>query len=200
MLGPEAKGENPVRKSLLSCGVDLGSRTRGEHLDNKSTLIIMMNTQHNENPYGVERISQADQLLPGSLPVGDQAGRGRQSVTGNTTAREKRKEWSRQDNINVMKCFYLSHPEKRGYMKRMLQIWKERRLFDITDQRIADQVRVVKRNGLMSTLDLVEVKNRVLNVLPSQVEIENNLVRQDEHTEETADDTIIEENRMREEP
>jgi len=143
----------------------------------------MMNTQTNENPYGVEEASQTTQLLPGSLPVGNQAGRGRQSVTGNIVTRERRKEWSRQDNIKVMECFYLSQPERRGYMKRMHQIWKERRLFSVTDQRIADQARVIKRNGLLSSLELEEIKNRVLNV-PTSAETEVNL-QEEEISEET---------------
>lgn len=83
---------------------------------------------------------------------------------GNITTTERRKVWSRQEIINAMEFFCLSQPERRGYMKRMLQLWQERRLFDISDQRIADQVRVIRRNGLMSNLELEEIKNRVLNV------------------------------------
>ena len=49
-------------------------------------------------------------------------------------------------------------------MKRMHQIWKDRRLFSISDQRIADQVRVIRRNGLLSDLELEEIRNRVLGV------------------------------------
>ena len=103
----------------------------------------MMNTQRNRNPYGAELTSQSGQLLPGSSPVGNQAGNGRQSATGIRNTVESRRCWSRQDNINAMECYFLSQPDKRGYMKRMHQIWKERRLFSITDQRIADQIRVI---------------------------------------------------------
>ena len=85
-----------------------------------------------------------------------------------------------------MECFYLSKPETRGYMKRMLQIWKERRLFDVTDQRIADQVRVIKRNGLMSDLELEEIKDRVLNGTTTD-EIEDS-VDEEEITEVLEDD------------
>ena len=143
----------------------------------------MMNTQQNKNHYGVEWTSQANQLLPGSLPVDDQAGSGRQSVTGINTTTEKRKAWSRQDNINAMECFYLSQPERRGYMKRMLQLWKERRLFDATDQRLADQVRVIRRKGLMSDLELEEIRNRVLNIPPA-AGIENSHIEEQERPSE----------------
>mgnify|MGYP001794065188 FL=1 len=127
----------------------------------------MMNTQRNRNPYGAELTSQSGQLLPGSSPVGNQAGNGRQSATGTRNTVESRRCWSRQDNINAMECYFLSQPEKRGYMKRMHQIWKERRLFSITDQRIADQIRVINRNGLMSKLEIEEVKRRVMNEPPT---------------------------------
>ena len=123
----------------------------------------MMNRQTQENHNDAEGTSQAGQLLSGSFPVGNQAGSGRHSATGNPTL-EKRRTWNRGDNINVMECFYLSQPERRGYMKRMHQIWKDRRLFSISDQRIADQVRVIRRNGLLSDLELEEIRNRVLGV------------------------------------
>ena len=99
-----------------------------------------------------------------------------------TVLNTDRRKWSRQDNIKALECYYLSQPEKRGYMKRMHQIWKERRMFNITDQRIADQIRVIKRNDLLSKLEMVEIKNRVLNVTPP-TEIEDNTTVQDEqHT------------------
>ena len=126
----------------------------------------MMNRQTQENHNDAEGTSQAGQLLSGSFPVGNQAGSGRHSATGNPTL-EKRRTWNRGDNINVMECFYLSQPERRGYMKRMHQIWKERRHFSITDQRIADQIRVINRNGLMSKLEIEEVKRRVMNEPPT---------------------------------
>ena len=63
-----------------------------------------------------------------------------------------------------MECFYLSQPEERGYIKRMHQIWTDRKLFDISEQRIADQVRVIRRLELLSSSELEEIRNRVLGV------------------------------------
>ena len=34
-------------------------------------------------------------------------------------------KYIRVDNIKVMKCYYLSEFDKRGYMKRMARIWRE---------------------------------------------------------------------------
>ena len=52
-------------------------------------------------------------------------------------------------------------------MKRMHQIWKDRGLFSTTDQRIADQVRVIKRIGLMSDLEMEEIQQRVTTTPPN---------------------------------
>ncbi len=68
-------------------------------------------------------------------------------------------------------------------MKRMLQLWKERRLFDATDQRLADQVRVIRRKGLMSDLELEEIRNRVLNIPPA-AGIENSHIEEQERPSE----------------
>ena len=38
-----------------------------------------------------------------------------------------------------MRCFYQSNPTKRGYKKRMMKIWREIGVFEITEQRPADQ-------------------------------------------------------------
>ena len=47
----------------------------------------------------------------------------------------------------VMRCFYRSEPTKRGYRKRMLSIWKELGVFEISEQRLADQARAIRTNG-----------------------------------------------------
>ena len=165
MFQPKATGVNPTQ-NLLPCSIGKWLRLWEKTLY-KSPLIPMMNTQTERNPYGAERTGPACQLLPGSLPVPPQAGSGRQSATGITSTNEKRRGWTRANNINAMECYYRSQPEKRGYMKRMHQIWKDRGLFSTTDQRIADQVRVIKRIGLMSDLEMEEIQQRVTTTPPN---------------------------------
>ena len=46
----------------------------------------------------------------------------------------------------------------------MHQIWTDRKLFDISEQRIADQVRVIRRLEFLSSSELEEIRNRVLGV------------------------------------
>ena len=87
----------------------------------------------------------------------------------------------------------MSQPERRGYMKRLHQIWRDRRLFDTTDQRIADQIRVIKRNGLMSTLEIEEVRNRVLNLAPiteAEDETNDSNTTHEEDREQAVDELI----------
>ena len=49
-------------------------------------------------------------------------------------------KYTSADNIKVMKCYYLSEPDKREYMKRMKRIWRELDGFELTEGRLATQV------------------------------------------------------------
>ncbi|XP_063956544.1 uncharacterized protein LOC135154347 [Lytechinus pictus] len=89
-----------------------------------------------------------------------QAGSSRQSTTGPKTS--TRREWSRRDNMNVMECYYESRPDQeRGYIKRMYKIWQEKGLFPTSEQRLADQVRVIKRNELLTEVEREGIRRNV---------------------------------------
>ena len=45
-------------------------------------------------------------------------------------------KYTKDDNIKVMKCYYLSEPSKRGYIKRMARIWRELSGFELTEGRL----------------------------------------------------------------
>ena len=45
-----------------------------------------------------------------------------------------------------MGYFYRSDPTTREYQKRMIAIWREIGIFEITEQRLVDQVRVIRTN------------------------------------------------------
>ena len=47
-------------------------------------------------------------------------------------------------NKLVMRCFYQSDPTRRGYRKQMIAIWREIGTFEITEQRLLDQARVIR--------------------------------------------------------
>ena len=39
----------------------------------------------------------------------------------------KRRKWTSQENKIVMECYLLSEPKIRGYRKRMLRLWLQKR-------------------------------------------------------------------------
>ena len=49
-----------------------------------------------------------------------------------------RKTWSKNDNKLAMMSYFKSEPLKRGYRKRLLEIWKEIGTFDLKEQQLAD--------------------------------------------------------------
>ena len=60
-----------------------------------------------------------------------------------TNQRPKRKTWIREDNQLALHCYFKSNPTQRGYRKRMQEIWPQLSNFQITRQRLADQVRTI---------------------------------------------------------
>ena len=57
-----------------------------------------------------------------------------------------------------MKSYYQSQPDKRGFRKRLLTIWKENKMFTATEQRLCDQVRTILKRGWLSELQLEELR------------------------------------------
>lgn len=115
----------------------------------------MMNTNNETNPNGVnERTRHASQLSPGSGTVGNQAVRGRHL----TTETSSRRKYTREDNRAVMRCYYRSRPDEMGYRKRMHEMWKDQGGFEISEQRMADQVRTIKRKQWFTSEELDEIK------------------------------------------
>ena len=64
-----------------------------------------------------------------------------------TNQRPKRKTWTREDNQLALHCYFKSNPTQRGYRKRMMEIWQEFSNFQITSQRLVDQVRTIMKKG-----------------------------------------------------
>ena len=97
----------------------------------------------------------------GRCPVDEQRRPDRHHATA-------RKSWNREVNIAVMECYFLSKPMDeegkplRGYRRRMHAIWKERCQMVVTEQRLCDQARMIRKNGWLTNLELEEIKRRVL--------------------------------------
>jgi len=78
-----------------------------------------------------------------------------------------RLNWTKEINRFVMECFYLSRPFDddddgkpiRGYRQRMHRFWKENCPFDITEQRLSDQARAIRKNGWLTNIELEEIRS-----------------------------------------
>lgn len=91
----------------------------------------------------------------GRCPVEVQHGPGRHQATAN------RRKWTQEENRIVMECFFRSDPAKYGFRKRMYNIWQERNMFPVTEQRLLDQKQNIIKKGWLSKLELEEIKNQI---------------------------------------
>ena len=60
-----------------------------------------------------------------------------------------------------MKCYYQSQLDLRGYRQRLHAFWKEKGFFQVGEQRLCDQVRMIQRKSWLSQLQLEEIKRLV---------------------------------------
>ena len=54
----------------------------------------------------------------------------------------KRRKWSSQENKMVIECYLLSESKVKGYRKRMLRLWLNKGMFQVSEQRLIDQANV----------------------------------------------------------
>lgn len=78
---------------------------------------------------------------------------GRATGTKNNEHRTRRK-WTREENTKVMECYYRSQPHKRGYRKRMHEIWREQNPeSSINEQGLLNQKRAIEKNKLLTDIE-----------------------------------------------
>ena len=119
-----------------------------------------MSNQNSEN----NSVNRAGPLGEGSSPgrcsLVRQRGPGRHPSTVRT-------KWSKNVNKIVMECFFKSKPFDddgkpiRGYRQQMMQEWKEHGVFEITEQRLCDQARAIRKNGWLSDLELENIRRMI---------------------------------------
>ena len=71
------------------------------------------------------------------------------------------RKWTREDNKLALYCYFQTNPAKWGYRKRMIEIWPEFSKFRATNQRLADQVRSITKNGWFSDLETLEIHQQI---------------------------------------
>ena len=90
--------------------------------------------------------STSESASPGSWSSAQQRRPGRQPATA-------RMKWNKEVKKVVMKFFLQSRPFDevgepiRGYRRRMFREWRERGVFESTEQRVCDQERAIRKNG-----------------------------------------------------
>ena len=119
----------------------------------------MLNQNSGDN--GVNRTGPLREgSSPGRCSLVRQRGPGRHPATVRT-------KWSKTVNMIVMECFFRSRPFDdegkpiRGYRQRMMQEWKKHGVFEISEQRLCDQARVIRKNGWLSDLELENIRRMI---------------------------------------
>ena len=82
------------------------------------------------------------------------AGPGRHQATA-------RQKWSKTINRLVMYCKFKSEPNRRGYRKRMMEMWREKGVFEISEQRLMDQARAIVVNQWLTDVELEEIRREI---------------------------------------
>ena len=80
-----------------------------------------------------------------------------------TNQRRKRKALSRENNQLALHCYFRSNTTQRGYWERMIVIWQDSSNFQITSQRLADQVKTIIKKGYFSDLEIIEIHLKINN-------------------------------------
>ena len=60
-----------------------------------------------------------------------------------------------------MEWYLRNGPERRGYRKRMHDIWKSKDIFEVKEQKLMDQIRQIKKNKWLSNLAIEKIKRRI---------------------------------------
>ena len=72
-----------------------------------------------------------------------------------------RRRWTKEVSKLVMRCFYKSDPTRTGYRKQMIALWRDIGTFEITEQRLVDQVRVIRANEWLTEVELQEIAKKI---------------------------------------
>ena len=125
-------------------------------------MSVMEYTSSRNNGVNGAGSNIAEGTMPGRYPMGEQRGPGRHHATARTG-------WTKEMNVAVTECYFLSTPVDengkpiRGYRRRMHNIWKERQSLNITEQRLCDQARMIRKNDWLTAVELEEIKKRMVN-------------------------------------
>ena len=127
-------------------------------------ILSMMSSNINEIDNGVNEtgIIFDEGFSPGRVTcVGEQAVLGRQP----TTVHDKivKRKWSKADYKVAMECFLRAQKGGRGVGKRTLDLWLDRGMFDISENNLMRQIRVIKKKQWLTSIEIEEMKRLIEN-------------------------------------
>ena len=68
-------------------------------------------------------------------------------------------------NERIQQTYYkmllFSDPNKRGFRKRMLMIWQDIGVFELSEQNLAGQALAIRTNGWLSECEIEELKRNL---------------------------------------
>ena len=73
----------------------------------------------------------------------------------------KPRKWSNQETKIAMECYLLSEPKVRGYRKSMLSLCLNKGMFWVSEQRLVDQAKTIRRNSWMIDLDIEKLERKL---------------------------------------
>ena len=121
---------------------------------NSSRTPSQRRQRHFPEEQGEESDEEEAAHTPDTAPVCDT------SQPSSSRAKPKRRKWTREDNVALMELYFQSNPQRQGYRKRLLNLWLDKELPNLTEGRLADQARSIQKNGLLSADDIKDIKDR----------------------------------------
>ena len=120
--------------------------------------------------------------------VPDLASTGRHQTTNQTKERMKQEK---AVNKIVIECWIRSEPTKIKYRQRIKKIWDEIGVFSITEQRLADQARQIRKNKKKIRRKLEQKNGKVKVEENDQEIIRHNENKQGESEEQGAQEILV---------
>ena len=98
-----------------------------------------------------------EDLLPSRCPAGKPHGLGGHQ---NTT----RKKWTEDENKIAISCYLKATKEsKRGYRKRIYNLWNEMEMLEIEEQHLVCQVRSIFKNKRLTEIKIQQLWKEIEN-------------------------------------
>ena len=135
---------------------------------------MMNNNNNNENGMNRTRTNNDTSSMPDMVSGEEQRAPG---------CNFSKLRWTKEINKIVMVCYIMvCDPSKRGYRKRMSAIWREIGVFQVTEQRLADQARAIRINAWLTDVEIEELKRKIERENTREENVESN-----EHTRKGVD-------------